>query len=97
MFKDYDSVEVLARDAIRVEHFATTDLLLAKPTDPVGEVLGWMTGKVSEMEAIQAVMKKEDLLANQKLDQLRAILSTEQRQHLRTCIRAEMMKELSGG
>jgi hypothetical protein len=59
--------------------------------------VGEMTAKVSEMEAIQAVMKNEDLPPNQKLDQLRAILSPEQKQHLRTCIRAEMMKELSGG
>lgn len=44
MFKDYASVEILAREAIRVEHFATTDLLYAKPNDPVGEVLAWMTG-----------------------------------------------------
>lgn len=44
MFKDYASVELLAREAIRVEHFATTDLLYAKPNDPVGEVLAWMTG-----------------------------------------------------
>jgi hypothetical protein len=43
MFKDYASVEVLARNAIRVEHFATTALLLARPDDPAGEVMAWMT------------------------------------------------------
>jgi hypothetical protein len=44
MFKDDASVETLEREAMRVEHFATTELLHAKPDDPVGEVLAWMTG-----------------------------------------------------
>jgi hypothetical protein len=44
MFKDYAGVEILAKEAIRAEHFATSDLLFAKPDDIAGEVLAWMTG-----------------------------------------------------
>lgn len=58
--------------------------------------VGEMTAKVSEMKAIEAVMNKDDLLPNQKLDQLRAILSPEQKQHLRSCIRAQMIKGFAG-
>lgn len=44
MFKDYAVVEILAKEAIRAEHFATSDLLFAQPDDIAGEVLAWMTG-----------------------------------------------------
>lgn len=68
MFKDYASVDLLAREAIRAEHFATTELAYAKPDDPVGEVLAWMTGNDFDIVPVgearcTGFVRREDLKA----------------------------------
>ncbi|MCP9850835.1 DUF3293 domain-containing protein [Cyanobium sp. Morenito 9A2] len=71
MFKDYAGIEVLAMEAIRAEHFATSDLLLAKPDDIAGEVLAWMTGNDFDVapvtdHAALGFLQREDLRAMER-------------------------------
>lgn len=79
MFKDYAGIEVLAMEAIRAEHFATSDLLFAKSDDIAGEVLAWMTGNDFDVAPVKdhaalGFLKREDLQAMQRQSPIKAAI-----------------------
>jgi len=75
MLTNIADIDRLAESAIRVEHFATMELLSARPDDPISEVLPWMLANEFDVVPLRSVPQpgfvlREDL---ERLDSRRPV------------------------